>query len=1100
MKTKLLKRVSTLLLALALIVTLLPIGAFAAPSYTISVSSWKTFKDRVNRNSSWNGGPSGSYKLTADITIPAGESVTTTFTGTFDGNGHTITTSGTIFNTVGAGATIKNFTVEMPGDSSSSISSTPVAYSINASNTNTITFQNITNNANVTIPSGSTAYGAGIVGRVSSNATVVFENCVNNGHITSANQTGGIVANAPDTSTYSASLSFKNCVNNGNVTTSNLFAGGILGHSEGKADVSFSYCTNKGDIQSSGNAGGIFGNFRYGGSTTFDYCINMGNITQSGSSTNATYGAAGILGCVRDEESSSTNTFTHCINTGALSASTDRTGSLCLNANSSKLSYSDCYYVSATDEFISGASPILVGNADFAAEHGIELTLAALDFAIVCKDSQIYIIYGSSAALTSAVLYFDANYINGSTNKITIEEGTVDIVRSEYEYSGIQINGVYLCDYVIVYPSDCDLITYYAGFALADDLRQSSGIDLKVVPDTTAKTDYEILIGVTNRQESIDASKISLQDDEYILCIDGTKIVMQGKDYMVAGGASALIHSYIDVDTDGNIINLPTSPVPKTFRFQRPTSAILMIGDGMGQNHIDMAKNNGLEAFVAESLQSFSWCTTYSTSVSLGKASYTDSAASGTALATGYKTLNNYVGVDENGNILTNVREMAYASGAKTAILTTDVITGATPASFLCHNESRSATSALQSEIDALIDANMVDYCLGTNDADDLTERTRDALAAVSGNNSTFFAMIEGAYIDKYSHSNATSDVIHCVERFNDSIAYTIAFTVLHPETVLVITADHECGGLTSGFEFTSLNHTNTNVPVFALGNTDSLITSETIDNTDIGSFIGQIFTKTESEGLEYTLNDEGTGYIVSGAENCTDEKVIIPAIHKGLPVVSIGSGVFENNTNITAVYVPASITSIETSAFAGATALEAIYYPASTELWDRVSKASGWDSGSGNYTVYCFDGDALALAFFTFASGADISGVEYDKTNRCLRLDRLLTADDLKKIFEDSALTFATATGDDASGAALGTGYTVTSEIDSKTQTLTLIVLGDIAGDGVIDSADSLAMSQSMTSGKPLDGVYAEAADYNGDGLHTSVDLLMIKLQVKGE
>lgn len=1099
MKTNILKRISILLLALVLLATVLPVGAFAAYSYTYSVSSWETFESRVNRNSSW-GGPSGSYKLTADITIPAGESVTTTFTGTFDGNGHTITTSGTIFNTVGAGATIKNFTVEMPGDSSSSISSTPVAYSISASNTTAITFQNITNNANVTIPSGSTAYGAGIVGRISSNATVVFENCVNNGHITSANQTGGIVANAPDSGSYSVSLTFNNCVNNGNITTTNLFAGGILGHSEGEADLSFSYCTNKGNVKSGGNAGGILGNFRYGGSTTFDYCINMGSITQSGSSTNTTYGAAGILGCIRDEAATSTNIFTHCINTGALTASTDRTGPLCLDANSSRITYSDCYYVSGSDENISGASPILVGNAEFAAEHGIELTLAALDFAIVCQDGQIYIIYGSSAALTSAVAHFDANYINSSTGKITISEGTVDIVRSEYEYSGIQINGVFLCDYVIVYPADCDLVTYYAGYALADDLRLSSGIDLKVVPDTTAETDYEILIGVTNRQESIDASKVSIQDDEYILCIDGTKIVMQGKDYMVAGGASALIHSYIDVDADGNIINLPTSAVPKTFRFQRPTSAILMIGDGMGQNHIDMAKNNGLEAFVAESLQSFSWCTTHSTSVELGKASYTDSAASGTALATGHKTLNNYVGVDENGNILTNVREMAYASGAKTAILTTDAITGATPASFLCHNESRNATSALQSEIDALIDAKMVDYCVGTNDADDLTERTRDALAAVSGNDSTFFAMIEGAYIDKYSHSNATSDVLHCVERFNDSIAYTIAFTVLHPETVLVITADHECGGLTSNFSFTSTNHTNTNVPVFALGNTDSLITADTIDNTDIGSFIGQIFTKTESEGLEYTLNDEGTGYIVSGAENCTDAKVIIPATHNGLPVVAIGNGVFENNTDITAVYIPASITSIEASAFAGATALEAIYYTASTDQWDLINKASGWDTGSGNYTVYCFDGDALAIAFFTFVTGTDLTGVEYDKANRHLRLDRLLTADELAELFEDSNLSFATASGANASGQSLGTGYTVTSEIDSKTQTLTLIVLGDVAGDGVIDSSDSLAMSQSMTSGKALTGVYAEAADYNEDGLHTSADLLMIKLQIKGE
>jgi hypothetical protein len=394
----------------------------------------------------------------------------------------------------------------------------------------------------------------------------------------------------------------------------------------------------------------------------------------------------------------------------------------------------------------------------------------------------------------------------------------------------------------------------------------------------------------------------------------------------------------------------------------------------------------------------------------------------------------------------------------------------------------------------------MVDYCVGTKDADDLTERTRDALAAVSGNNSTFFAMIEGAYIDKYSHSNATSDVLHCVERFNDSIAYTIAFTVLHPETVLVITADHECGGLTEKFSFTSTNHTNTNVPVFALGQTDALITSETIDNTDIGSFIGQIFTKTESEGLEYTLNSDGKTYTVSGAENCTDERVIIPATHKGLPVVSIGNGVFENNTNITAVYVPASITSIEASAFAGTTALEAIYYTASTDQWDLVSKASGWDSGSGNYTVYCFDGDALGLAFFTFAAGVDLTGVEYDKTNRCLRLDKLLTADELAAMFEDADLSFTTASGTDASGASLGTGYTVTSVIDSKTQTLTLVVLGDIVGDGVIDSTDTLAMSQSMTTGDALTGIYAEAADYNGDGVQTSVDLLMIQLHIRGE
>ena len=107
---------------------------------------------------------------------------------------------------------------------------------------------------------------------------------------------------------------------------------------------------------------------------------------------------------------------------------------------------------------------------------------------------------------------------------------------------------------------------------------------------------------------------------------------------------------------------------------------ILIIGDGMGVEHISAG-----EIYEGKEYDFTNWkyvsSNTNSTD-SLGKMFNitTDSAAGGTALATGSLTVNYKVGKDRKGNDLYTILDYAAAQGKKTGIVTTDYITGATPA------------------------------------------------------------------------------------------------------------------------------------------------------------------------------------------------------------------------------------------------------------------------------------------------------------------------------------------------------------------------------------------------------------------------------------
>ena len=497
------------------------------------------------------------------------------------------------------------------------------------------------------------------------------------------------------------------------------------------------------------------------------------------------------------------------------------------------------------------AKEILVGKTNRTETADVLAKIRAKDFAIAFANDRIIITAGTDAGVVDAVNYFIENYINEAEKKFSLYENHFEVVEHQYFMGSISIAGTPITDYKIVYPKGCDLVTYSTALAMADYLYDNAGVTVEVVDDSTAATEYEILVGSTNRPES--SIGIDLGTDKYSLSISGKKVVLQGAYYMVAGAAGVLLDAMKGDGKAVDVTTLATAPAASTYTFKKATSGIMMIGDGMSRVHFDAAIDTKvITEFVADTLPYKAECTTASYSVLHSGKAYTDSAASATALSSGYKTINGYVGVDTKKKEKQNIRELAHSTGAKTAVVTTDKITGATPGGFLCHYPDRDATTQLQSQIDKLIKNGEVNYTYGAaaNNKVSLVPYTQEALSIIAADNSPFFIMIEEAYIDKNSHNNDLAKTTKSVKNYDEVIAYCIAYTMIRGDVMLVITADHDCGNLSQkangDYVYNSDNHTNKNVPVFALGDgAAELINKSVIDNTDIPKAFAKIFGST---------------------------------------------------------------------------------------------------------------------------------------------------------------------------------------------------------------------------------------------------------------
>ena len=526
---------------------------------------------------------------------------------------------------------------------------------------------------------------------------------------------------------------------------------------------------------------------------------------------------------------------------------------------------------------------IIVGEADRQGVAEAMLDLRKDEYLIRhdAKTQQIFVLGSDMNQITLALDTLRDTLIDRNTQTLNLPVGGSYYSPSQYPLRQFTINGTSIREYTIVYPTGADLLTRSAALNIVDYFQTYMGVELACVTDATEESEYEILLGATNRAAS--KQTCTLADGQYVMFCDGKKLVMQGNNYMIGGGFGMLVREYVDLqkrDAHVEVQNLPTAPVAKDFVFSDAfTNAILMIGDGMGCNHIAMAEKQAMGTFAASYLPSIGTAITASQSVLIGQEGYTDSAAAATALACGYKTMNYRIGINTAGNSVVNLREIAQVQGAKTAVLTTDLITGATPGGFLCHVMDRNNTTEISRQINALITAGKVDYCEG-DVGDGLLTHTRTALSTISAGGSNFFAMIEEAMIDKNSHNGDMTNAYAAVVRFNQSIAYAIEFTLCHPGTVLIVTADHETGGLTPatslsdlngilspeyqqshasrlssdmntyGYAFTTYNslnsngcnHSNANVPVYALGPGTEIFNGVATDNILIAKFIAKAY------------------------------------------------------------------------------------------------------------------------------------------------------------------------------------------------------------------------------------------------------------------
>jgi len=300
---------------------------------------------------------------------------------------------------------------------------------------------------------------------------------------------------------------------------------------------------------------------------------------------------------------------------------------------------------------------------------------------------------------------------------------------------------------------------------------------------------------------------------------------------------------------------------------------ILLIGDGMGVSQIYAGMTVNKESLNIEEFKVAGFSKTYSASDYI-----TDSGAGGTAIATGFKTYNKAIGVDIDTIPRKSILHYSVENKKATGLVATSQVTHATPASFIAHQKHRYmyeeiAEDFLKTDIDVFIGGGL-DHFAKRKDSVDLTESlikkgyqvvyntdelkhieegklaallynnapprhsegrgdmlalsTTKAIELLSQNENGFFLMIEGSQIDWGGHDNNTEYIVEEMIDFDTSIGIALNFAKTQGNTLVIVTADHETGGmgLNEGSlinhevkgGFTTGSHTSVMVPVFAYG------------------------------------------------------------------------------------------------------------------------------------------------------------------------------------------------------------------------------------------------------------------------------------------
>ncbi len=250
-------------------------------------------------------------------------------------------------------------------------------------------------------------------------------------------------------------------------------------------------------------------------------------------------------------------------------------------------------------------------------------------------------------------------------------------------------------------------------------------------------------------------------------------------------------------------------------------NVILMIGDGMGKNHIACASQEA-DLFL-ETLTPQGEIQTHSANNPI-----TDSAAGATAYSCGLKTNNTFLGLTPDKKECKTLAEMSVENGFSTIIRTTDVLTGATPSAFYAHIDSRYKTKEITH---ALTQAQQT---MDIKSVTHIDTEIQNVLDKLKTQNKPFFMLVEESEIDKQSHKNNYDKMKEALVRFDNAIKKAIEFANIDKKTTVIILADHETGGLTNACEYTKDNHTGANVSYYVEGQHKNLFNESILQNTDI--------------------------------------------------------------------------------------------------------------------------------------------------------------------------------------------------------------------------------------------------------------------------
>lgn len=348
--------------------------------------------------------------------------------------------------------------------------------------------------------------------------------------------------------------------------------------------------------------------------------------------------------------------------------------------------------------------------------------------------------------------------------------------------------------------------------------------------------------------------------------------------------------------------------------YEQVQNVIYLIGDGMGPLHLEKAKQ---ERNITLTMDTFEYIGRSQTRSQANPV--TDSAAGATALACGVRTFNGYVGVfyydplhvESQPKSLT---ELCIEKGMMTGIVTTDATSGATPSGFSVHTSSRNNTKdidtqQMNSDIDliwggtseyisqatceengftfvktysemmaveegersfAQFDKNT--WCVEQYDAETptLSQMAVKAIDVLDDTDEGFFLMIEGAHIDKHSHSNLDAEMAEALEEFDRTIAAVLDYAEKDGNTLVVVTADHETGGIVLGddgkYSFTQGSHSGVDVPLLVYGSDTFIENGETVKNIDIPVRIAYSLGFTE-EDIPYEQFADWMKYVIESYE-----------------------------------------------------------------------------------------------------------------------------------------------------------------------------------------------------------------------------------------